>query len=325
MSENASDIYGFFLGNKDGVIYKESIFKEDRCPIDILTNVVKAICSFTEETKISDYGTIELSKSKISFRKIQDITYVLSHGIDKRKIANSVIGLLADEFEEKSRAKFHSSNPEQVFSGAAAVYNQTVELLFEPILKAPQVVKTNKAKKKQYPKLEIDLDLVDIPISFDDLMLDTKKTAKVEQEKLKDAKKPEKSEEPLTKDQMLSAVTFNILNSIAGIDHLVFVEHNQEEAKIFFQSGHLEDDFVEKTLLICEKYLENIIKIMKDEEMENSIQITEKHQIIFVPIDDSNFIYAVGTKEVDAVLMKPVFERIATRIKNVVLEYKESD
>ncbi|MHA1199068.1 MAG: hypothetical protein ACTSQF_06935 [Candidatus Heimdallarchaeaceae archaeon] len=323
MSENASDIYGFFLGNKDGVILKESIFKEDRCPIDILTNVVKAICSFAEETKISDYGTIELSNSKISFRKIQDITYVLSHGIGQRKIANSVIGHLANEFEEKSRAKFHSSDPEQVFSGASAVYNQTVELLFEPIFKAPQVEKTETTKRRQYPKL--DLDLVDVPISFDDLMLDTKQTAKVEQKEIKDAKTPEKSEAPLTKDQMLSAVTFNILNSIAGIDHLVFVEHDQEETKIFFQSGHLEDDFIDKTLLICEKYLENIIKIMKDEDMENSIQITDKHQIIFVPIDDSNFIYAVGTKEVDAVLMKPVFERIAARIKNVVLEYKESD
>ena len=64
---------------------------------------------------------------------------------------------------------------------------------------------------------------------------------------------------------------------------------------------------------------------MKDEEMENSIQITDKYQIIFVPIDESNFIYAVGTKEVDAVLMEPVFERIAARIKNVVLEYKETD
>ena len=122
---------------------------------------------------------------------------------------------------------------------------------------------------------------------------------------------------------MLSAIAFNILNSIAGIDHLVFVEHNQKEAKIFFQSGHLEDVFIQKTLKICEKYLEDIIKIMQDEDMENSIEITDKYQIIFVPIDERNFIYAVGTKEVDAVLMKPVFERIATRIKNIVLEYKK--
>ncbi len=250
---------------------------------------------------------------------------MLSHGIEQRKVANSVIGHLAEEFEERSRAKFHSSDPEQVFSGASAVYNQTVEMLFEPIFKAPPAAKTDTVKKKQYPKLDFDLDLVDVPISFDDLMLDTKQTTKVEQEKTKDTKKQEKREEPLTKDQMLSAVTFNILNSIAGIDHLVFVEHDQEEANIFFQSGHLEENFVKKTLTICEKYLDNILKIMDDEDMENSIQITAKHQIIFVPIDTRNFIYAVGTMEVDAVLMKPVFERVAARIKNVVLEYKESD
>ncbi len=316
VSENVADIYGFFLGNKDGIIYKETIFKKEKCPLDILTNVVKAICSFTEETKISDYGTIELSHSQISFRKIQDITYVLSHGINKRQTANRVIGLLAEEFEVRSRAKFHSSDPKQVFSGASAVYNQTIEMLFEPIFKAPPSDKAEEKKKKHYPQLDLELDLVNVPISFDDLMLDTSQSSKI---------KEEKPVEPLTKDQMLSAVTFNILNSISGIDHLVFVEHNQEKAEIFFHSGHLEESFIKKTLLICEKYLNNIMKIMKDEEMENSIQITDKYQIIFVPIDESNFIYAVGTKEVDAVLMEPVFERIASRIKNVVLEYKETD
>lgn len=310
------------MGNKNGDIYKESIFKETLCPIDILTNVVKAICSFTEETKISDYGTIELSNSKISFRKIQDITYVLSHKIEKRKDANEVIGRIAEEFEERSRAKFYSSDPEQVFSGASAVYNQTVEMLFEPILKAPQSKKEDKSRLKNYPKLDFDLELSNIPLSFDDLMIDT--TITNDEVKSKEVKESKTKEEPLTKDQMLSAVTFNILNSIAGIDHLVFVEHNEEGTNIFFQSGHLEEDFIKKTLVICEKYLENIIKIMNDEDMENSIEITAKHQIIFVPIDDRNFIYAVGTKAVDAVLMKPVFERIAKRIKNVVLEYKES-
>jgi hypothetical protein len=312
------------LGNKDGVIYKESIFKEDKCPIEILTNVVKAICSFTEETHISDYGTIELSNSKISFRKIQDITYVLSHGIEERKMANNVIGYLAEEFEARSRAKFHSSDPEQVFSGASAVYNQTVEVLFEPILNASHTEQKEHPKKRTYPKLDFDFDFTDVTINFDDLMFDTSETVEKDQNQVENKDQPEASKEPLTKDQMLSAVTFNILNSIAGIDHLVFVEHNQEHASIFFQSGHLEESFVNKTLTICEKYLENIIQIMDDDDMENSIQITNKYQIIFVPIDEGNFIYAIGTKEVDAVLMKPVFERIATRIKNMVFEYKES-
>lgn len=313
------------MGNKDGDIYKESIFREDKCPIDILTNVVKAICSFTEETKISDYGTIELSNSKISFRKIQDITYVLSHGIEERKEANNVIGHLAEEFETRSRAKFHSSDPEQVFSGASAVYKQTAEILFAPIYNATNEEKLNQPKKKKYPQLDVELDLIDVQVSFDDLMFDTSKTDTVEQESVNEKEKPETAKEPLTKDQMLSAVTFNILNSITGIDHLVFVEHTQEDASLFFQSGHLEESFVNKTLAICEKYLDNIIKIMADDDMENSIQITDKHQIIFVPIDESNFIYAIATKEVDAVLMKPVFERIASRIKNMVLEYKDSD
>ncbi len=156
-------------------------------------------------------------------------------------------------------------------------------------------------------------------------MLDTKQSGHKEQEKATITKKEGKSEEPLTKDQMLSAVSFNILTSISGIDHLVFVEHNQEEAQIFFQSGHLEEDFIQKTLKICDKYLENIIEIMNDEDIENSIEITDKYQIIFVPLNESNFIYAVATKEVDAVLMAPVFERLATRIKNVVLDYKETE
>ena len=264
-----------------------------------------------------------MSSSKISFRKIQDITYVLSHAIEERKMANSVIEQLASEFEQRSRAKFHSSDPAQVFSGASAVYNQTVAVLFEPIFRAPKAVNIPKQPKKEYPKLDFDLDLVDVPINFDDLMFDTSQTPVDEKEKA--IPKHEELDKPLSKDQMLSAVTFNILNSIPGIDHLVFVEHNEQNTNIFFQSGHLEDSFIEKTLVICNKYLNDIINIMDDEDMENSIKITSKHQIIFVPIDDHNFIYAVGTMDVDAVLMKPVFERVAVRIKNMVLEYKESE
>ena len=63
---------------------------------------------------------------------------------------------------------------------------------------------------------------------------------------------------------------------------------------------------------------------MKDESMENVIEVTDKHQIIFVELNEKNFMYAISKGSVDVVLMAPVFERIARRIKDVVLEYKES-
>lgn len=304
------------MGDKDGVIYKESIFNEEKCPIDILTNLVKAFCSFTEETKISDRGTIELTKSKISFRKIQDITYVLNHGISERSKADDAINYISNEFESKSRSKFHSADSGQVFSGASAVYNQTVEELFRA------VINKEGPKTHRYAlDAQFDLELVDVPISFDDLMLVSKSQVKPA-EQFAEVKKltPEEEQSP---EQMLSAVTFNILNSIQGIEHLVFVEHDEEHTKLFFQNGSLDEDFVTKTQKICEKYLSNILEIMKDEQTQNAIDITNKHQIIFVNLDEKNFMYAIASKEVDAVMMNPVFERIARRIKDMVLGYKQ--
>jgi len=304
------------LGDKDGVIHKESIFNEEKCPLDILTNLVKAFCSFTEETKISDRGTIELTKSKISFRKIQDITYVLNHGISERTKADKAIDYISNEFESKSRSKFHSSDPGKIFSGASAVYNQTVEELFRA------VINKESPKTHQYAlDAQFDLDLVDVPISFNDLMLVSKSQVKPAEQSAKVKQlTPEEEQSP---EQMLSAVTFNILNSIQGINHLVFVEHDEEHTELFFQNGSLDENFVTKTQKICEKYLSNILEIMKDEQTQNAIDITNKHQIIFVNLDDKNFMYAIASKEVDAVMMDPVFERIARRIKDVVLGYKQ--
>ena len=312
-------IYAFFLGNKDGIIYKESIFDEEKCPTDILRNLVKAFCSFTEETKISDRGTIALSNSKISFRKIQDITYVLSHGIDERVQADNAIDYLSNEFENRSRSKFHSADPEQVFSGASAVYNQTVEELFKPVIN-----KEDPKTRKYSSDAFLDLELVDVPVSFDDLMIISQsidKPVKAEKTEIEDDQLP--PEEEQTPEQMLSAVTFNILNSIQGIDQLVFVEYEDDEAKIFFQNGGLDEEFVNKTQKICEKYLSNILEIMSDDQTQNAINVTNKHQIIFVNLDERNFMYAIASKEVDAVMMDPVFERIARRIKQMVLDYKE--
>jgi hypothetical protein len=304
------------LGDKDGVIYKESIFNEEKCPIDILKNLVKAFCSFTEETQISDRGTIELTKSKISFRKIQDITYVLNHGIGERSKADIAIDYISNEFESKSRSKFHSADPGQVFSGASAVYNQMVEVLFRAVIN-----KENPKTHQYVPDAQFDLELVDVPISFDDLMLVSKSQVKPAEQSAEVKKlTPEEEQSP---EQMLSAVTFNILNSIQGIEHLVFVEHDEEHTKLFFQNGSLDEDFVTKTQKICEKYLSNILEIMKDEQTQNAIDITNKHQIIFVNLDEKNFMYAIASKEVDAVMMNPVFERIARRIKDMVLGYKQ--
>ncbi len=307
------------MGDKDGIIHKESIFDEEKCPIDILTNLVKAFCSFTEETRISDRGTIELTNSKISFRKIQDITYVLNHGIHERTKADYAIDFISNEFETRSRSKFHSADPEQVFSGASAVYNQTVEELFRPVIN-----KESPKFRKYRNDVLLDLELVDVPVSFDDLMMVSKtqeKPEKIEKPSMKDEKPTPDVEQ--TPEQMLSAVTFNILNSIQGIDQLVFVEHGEEKAKIFFQNGGLEHDFVDKTQKICEKYLSNILEIMEDDQTQNAIDITNKHQIIFVNLDERNFMYAIASKEVDAVMMDPVFERIARRIKKMVLDYKQ--
>ncbi len=303
------------MGDKDGEIYKESIFNEEKCPLDILTNLVKAFCSFTEETQISDRGTIELTKSKISFRKIQDITYVLNHGISERTKADEAIDYISNEFESRSRSKFHSADSGQVFSGASAVYNQTVEELFKA------VIHKESPKTRQYLDAQFDLELVDVPISFDDLMLVSKSQVKPAEQSAKVKKLT--SEEEQSPEQMLSAVTFNILNSIRGIDHLVFVEHDEEHAELFFQNGGLDEDFVNKTQKICGKYLSNILEIMKDEQTQNAIDITNKHQIIFVNLDEKNFMYAIASKEVDAVMMDPVFERIARRIKDMVLGYKQ--
>ena len=66
-----------------------------------------------------------------------------------------------------------------------------------------------------------------------------------------------------------------------------------------------------------------ILELMEDESVENAIDVTEKYQIIFVPLNEKNFMYAIATKSVDPVLLNPVFERISKRIKDAVLEFKD--
>ncbi len=303
------------------MIYKERIFNDELCHEQILANIVKAICSFANETQISDNGTIELSKSKISFVKIQDITYVLVHGLKEKQIADKLIGDISSIFEEKSRAKFHSEDPRQVFAGASAVFAEIVEELFKVVIEHYDRLKAERdSMPTPISEVLVDMELIDMPMQYDEIAL----VAKTMKKKEKTDKKDAEVKGEVSQEQKLSAVTFNILNSMEGIEHLVFVEHKENNTILRFQNGKLSEKIVNKTLVICQKFLEEILKIMKDEDSENAIEVSEKYQIIFVPLNEDNFMYAVATKVADPVLLQPIFERIANRIKNVVLEYEES-
>lgn len=323
ISEYSNLIFGFFLGDKEGNILKESVFNPDICPQPILINVLKAFSTFAEDTQISKNGTIELTKSKISFIKIQDITYVLNHNLPDKKIAETLIEQLADIFEEKSKTKFYSGDPDRVFSGASAVFNKLVEEIFK------DVKTVQKRKEQEKDAVSLELELLDVSINYDEIAFlpqitveKKDKQSKIKKENVKEDQSKKKDES--SKEEKLSAVTFNILNSIGGIEHLVFVEHDQEKAKIFYQNGKLEESFINKTLQICEKFIDDILEMLNDESLEQSIDVTDKYQIIFVLLDENNFFYAVANRNIDAVLMSPVFERIAKRIKDVVLDYKTS-
>ncbi len=320
LSEYSNLIFGFFLGDKEGKILKESVFSPDNCPQQILSNVLKAFCTFAEDTQISNKGTIELTKSKISFIKIQDITYVLNHNLPDKIIAETLIEQLSIIFEEKSKTKFYSGDPQSVFSGASAVFNQTTEEIFG------EVISFQKRKDQKKEAVSLELELIDVSINYDEIaflpqIIGEKKAPK---KPASEGTKKTKEESDFSKEQKLGAVTFNILNSISGIEHLVFVEHDDETTNLFYQNGKLDESFVNKTLKICEKFLPDILEMLNDESLEKSIDVTESYQIIFVLLDENNFFYAIAKKNVDAVLMSPVFERTAKRIKDVVIDYKSS-
>lgn len=326
LSEYSGLIFGFFLGDKEGNILKENVFNPDVCPQQILVNVVKAFCTFAEDTQISKKGTIELSKSKISFIKIRDITYVLNHNLPDKIIAESLIEQLSEVFEERSKSKFYSGDPQRVFSGASAVFGRTVNEIFT------DVISFQKQRSQEKNAVSVEFELVDVSINYDEIaflpqITGDKKEIKAppsSSNKKIDNEDKDQKEVETSQDEKLGAVTFNILNTIAGIEHLVFVEHDNEKANLFYHNGKLEEKFVNKTLKICEKFLSDVLEMMTDESLENSIDVTDQYQIIFVYLDDSNFFYAIAKKNVDAVLMSPVFERIAKRIKDVVLDYKSS-
>ncbi|MHA1408532.1 MAG: hypothetical protein ACTSSG_14295, partial [Candidatus Heimdallarchaeaceae archaeon] len=297
------------------------------CPLEILSNIVKAICTFAEETQVSNQGMIELSNSNISFIKIQDITYVLVHGLAKKKEADILIKKVSEVFESKSRAKFHSDDPKQVFSGASSVFSTTVNEIFSDVIEVQsKLVKENEFESKSTGKEFEDFELISVPIQFDELELITLPKKEKSDKKKDQAKQKGDSEDKInqmSQKQKLQAVTYNILNTIDGIEHLVFVSHKNNKANLFFENGKISTNLVDKTLQICEKFLEEIVRLMNNDESENAIDVTETYQIIFVPLDEQNFMYAIAKKIVDPVLLQPVFERIAKRIKDVVLNYKK--
>ncbi len=312
LSPYKDKIFGFFLGNSDGIIYKERVFNPKKCPELVLKSVVKAICSFAKETNISDKGTIGLSSSQISFVQMSGITYVLSHNITDKVAVTDLTNLIASVFEKQSKARFHSID-NNLFSGASASFNSTTDEMFKEvaIYHQRQIAEEELIETETEEIVLNNIDLVDIPT--DNLIADKEASSS----------KEEKEEKIEKKEEVLRVVSYNILSSLDGIKHLVFIKYDNKKAEDFFQYGNIEDKIVKSTIKICKKYLTDIIELMENDEEPNSIKVSDTYQIIFVPIDETSFMYAIATNEIDANLMSPVFERIANRISKLVLDYKE--
>ena len=316
-------IYGFFLGNEDGIIFKHRIFNKELCPESVLENVVSSVCSFLRETDLSDRGSITLSNSLISFIRIKDVTYVISHGIAEIKEVYEILNEIADIFEDRSKRRFHSGSENQLFSGASASFSEVVEEVFREIIIAQQrkVMYEETVETDAEEIILSDLEIVDFPV-FVSGESKTEQISKEKEEKAATEGKEEKVK-PVSKEDHLRSISYNILNSLSGIKHLVFIEHADNKAKMFFEYGEIEEKIVQQTVSICEKFLKEIIELMGDKEEKSAIEVSKKYQIIFVPLNETNFMYAIATKSIDPVIMEPVFERIARRIVQLVLDYKK--
>ena len=298
---NAASIYGFFLGNSDGEILKERVFNDEFCPQLILKNVVKAICSFAEETKISNHGTIVLSRSNITFNKYLDIVFVLNHRISDTKEVRTLLKTIVEFFEEKSRSKFYSHNQSEVFSGASSAFEKVVDDLFNDV-RAEQ----DKLKQKHQ---EIDAT--------------TKKESSSSEEKLFISTKEEilpLKEKSAGKGQkeVLNNLTYSLRHSFKGISHLIIVEHDGTNAKVYFHDGELTEHYVNGTMKVIQKNLADIIAIMKDENLKNILEIAEDYKLTFTPMDADHFLYIIAKKEVNLVLLSPILRRISSRINQAI-------
>jgi predicted regulator of Ras-like GTPase activity (Roadblock/LC7/MglB family) len=297
---NAASIYGFFLGNSDGEILKERVFNDEFCPQLILKNVVKAICSFAEETKISNHGTIVLSRSSITFNKYLDIVFVLNHRISDTKEVKTLLKTIIEFFEEKSRSKFYSRNQSEVFSGASSAFEKVVDDLFKDV-RAEQ----DKLKQKRQ---EIAAATKKGSSSEEELSITTKE--EILPLKEKSAGKGQK--------EVLTNLTYSLRHSFKGISHLIIVEHDSTNAKVYFHDGELTEHYVDGTMEVIQKYLEDIIAIMKDENLKNVIEIAEDYKLTFTPMDADHFLYIIAKKEVNLVLLSPILRRISSRINQAI-------
>lgn len=293
----ANQIYGLFLGNDFGVVYKEMVFNEEYCPLSILTNIINALCSFISETNISDYATIQLSKAKVSFKKYKSAVLIVVHNIPENSAVFSMLEKFAIILEKKARQKFYSSDDAQVFSGMLSTFKDVAEKYFQYVKKVQSELAEKETKKEDQ---EIEKTEKEAP---------TQKILKVKKEGFT-GNEQEHIKQLLTTLQM----------SFKGILHMVIVEHDNNTAEVFFEHGNLAKKYVEASMKIINKFLPHIIELMQDTSEENILEVSEKHKIVFTVMDGDHFLYIIADKDADLILLQPVFRRIAKKINEIIHE-----
>ncbi len=318
LSENKESIFGFFLGNVEGDIHRSIIFNEKMCPENIVENIIKALCSFTTESNIAKYATIELSRTKLTFVTYGDVVYILSHNIPKKATFLELIENLSELFQIKSRGKFFSSDPQQFFVGASAAFPKIMDEFFEEVKDTQKRLIENQEQKALKEKEKIE--------ERKKIQKDKEEEQKKEQEKLENMvaeffgeAKDEKKEKVVLEDETaikaFKDASSGLQNSFSGIEHLIIVKHDEKVANIFFHDGKIEESFVEKTLQIIQMYLSQVLDLMKsDIPEENVIELPMDKKLVFTPMDEKHFLYIIAKSNVDLVLLIPVFTRIAKKL-----------
>lgn len=294
INEYSDTIYGFFLGDKKGNLLKEEVFTSEYCTPMVLKNIAKALCSFATETNISDYGTIKLSKSKISFSRFGDIVYVLNHNIEKKETIRALLSDLATVFEERSRAKFFARSDKELFSGASAIFRKIVPDLFAPVL---EYIKRAKEEKEKQKKLEED-----------------------RKKKTKESKKTEETRKIAldeNQEKAIKKLLISLKTSFKDIEHVVLMKKKEEKVELFYAEGELTKGLVNETVRVINKYRSEVIDLLKDEDIaKNIIELTADYQLVFTDVDGQHFLYIIAKKTLDLVIMSSIFIRIANRISD---------
>ncbi len=295
IKEYSDKIYGFFLGDKKGNLLKEEIFTSEYCSPMVLKNITKALCSFATETNISDYGTITLSKSKVSFSRFGDIVYVLNHNIEKKEITKDFLRDLATFFEERSKAKFFASSNTELFSGASAIFRKIVPDLFNPVFEYIKRAEEEKEKQKEF-----------------------------EEQKKKKAKETKKVELDENQEKTIKKLFKSLRTSFKDIEHVVLMKKKEEKVKLFYDEGELTKGLVNETVRVINKYRSEVVELLKDEDIaRNIIELTEDYQLVFTDVDGQHFLYIIAKKTLDLVIMSSIFIRIANRISDELKRIKE--